>query len=180
MCPPPRVPDVFFCFLLIPPFFDFFPSAPPACLPPLLSASVPSPPPSPCVKRKLRAFNIWCVWIAHKQVSVKSNQVRALVTLCGGVGLDINKPLETNTEYKFCRFRSYLVSDNSRQRPERMKCIWRICVCLTVEAVAYSHYSKMFFFCFSTHNKCRPFCLFLYITSLFGTIIGRFRAETTE
>lgn len=58
-------------FLLIPPFFDF----PLLFLCPSLSFPL-----SPCVlfllfslcaKRKLQALNIWCVWIAHKQLFCK-------------------------------------------------------------------------------------------------------------
>lgn len=77
MCPPPRVPDVL--FPPNPTVLLTFPSPPPPLC--VLRSVVPPTPPSQCVKWKLQAFNIWCVWIAHKQVSVKSNQGRALLSL---------------------------------------------------------------------------------------------------
>lgn len=65
------------CYLL---WLNCFPSLLCPCVSSPLSDLLHSSPPSLHVKRKLLGFNIWCVWIAHKQVSVKSYQERALMT----------------------------------------------------------------------------------------------------
>lgn len=119
-------------FLFIYLFILAFPS-----LPPLLSACSLTAliPPSLCVKRKLQAFNIWCVWIAHKQVSVKRDQVilwvveSALPQHHHHVVMTL---FPTSKQYKICLF-----SNLRSLSMNKLAAIWSLSICMISALINY-------------------------------------------
>lgn len=93
-------------------------------------------PPSLCVKRKLQAFNIWCVWIAHKQVSVKHDQVIlwVLESALPQHHHHIVIPLfPTSKQHKISLF-----SNTRSLSMNKLAAIWSLSVCMISALINYS------------------------------------------